>query len=179
MAIPPRPSVTAMDGVSLPIDDELDLFQNGISDYPLNIVVPGEVKEIQLMKMETSQKEILGYLKDSSSLERLQRRIRMDGFRYSDIEADVFELINQVTGSRLVLEPFKTAEGGVDMCEAIDQMRRKIERGEEFERMYHAASKKCDELNKKYSDASRIVRKLEDRLRASGISEEEIKALKD
>ena len=97
------------------------------------------------------------------------------------------------------------------MCEAIDQMRRKIERGEEFERVYQTKSIEWEETNRKYlsvlkdyealhknyeeinrdydrdyeeinkerDSTDRINRKMTELLRGFGMSEEEIKALKD
>lgn len=89
----------------------------------MNLVVPSRMADPEFEKLSTELGLVLKYVKHSNDDEDLARMMEGDE-RYRRIGAESAELINVVTNSRLALEE---KEGEVDMCRAIDEMRRKSE----------------------------------------------------
>ena len=93
---------------------------NLVPDYRLNLISPDRIDEGDFDKFATGLGRVLRYVKHSKDGAALARMVgEDDGYRRLDEESA--DLINELTGSRLRLEP---REGAVDMCEAIQQIRR-------------------------------------------------------
>ncbi len=101
-------------------DDEILAF---VPDYRINLIAPKSIAEVDFDKFRTNLGRVLRYIKHSKDKDELATIVFGDeGYRSLDTESA--HLINTVTNSRL---PIEEKEGEVDMCEAIEQMRRESE----------------------------------------------------
>ena len=92
-----------------------------VPDYRLNLVVPHRIGDPDFEKFSTELGLVLKYIKHSVDDEDLGRMVEEDA-RYRRIGAESAALINAVTKSGLEIAD---GEREVDMCRAIDEMRRK------------------------------------------------------
>jgi hypothetical protein len=92
-----------------------------VPDYRLNLVVPHRIGDPDFEKFSTELGLVLKYIKHSVDDEDLGRMVEEDA-RYRRIGAESAALINVVTKSGLEIAD---GEREVDMCRAIDEMRRK------------------------------------------------------
>ena len=92
-----------------------------IPDYRINLVAPARMNKPDFEKFSTELGLVLKYIKYSGDDEGLGRMVSEDT-RYRSIGADSAALINAVTKSRLEIDE---GDEEVDMCRAIDEMRRK------------------------------------------------------
>ena len=95
-------------------------------DYRMGLIAPAQLKEDDFDKFVTDLGMVLEYVKYSRDRQALDKLVHEDG-RFRNMSVDGAELLNLVTGSNLRLTE---EEGRVDMCKAIDDMRREsIEQG--------------------------------------------------
>ena len=95
-----------------------------VPDYRVNLVAPARMSDNELDAFDTELGLALKYVKHSRDKSDLGRMVKGDT-RYRSVGADTASFVNAVTGSRLRLE---SADGRVDMCKAIDDMRAESER---------------------------------------------------
>ncbi len=91
-----------------------------VPDYKVNLVAPSRVGDSEFDKFSTELGLVLKYIKHSRSKADLGRMVGEDG-RYRELGAESAAFINVVTDSHLAIGQ---REGKVDMCRAIDEMRR-------------------------------------------------------
>ena len=95
----------------------LSLVQN----YRIHLVSPAAIADEDFDKFRTDLGLVLQYIKYSNDKEKLNEVVHsVDRFRRMD--PDSAGLINAVTGSNLKI--VKNEEGKIDMCVAIDEMRK-------------------------------------------------------
>ena len=78
------------------------------------------MEDEEFWKFKTDFGKVLHYIKYSKDKEKLYD-LTHQGDRFRNVDPDSANLINVVTGSELKLE---VKEGQVDMCKAIDEMRK-------------------------------------------------------
>lgn len=89
-------------------------------DYRINLVAPAGMAVGDFDKFGTGLGLVLKYCKFSKSKDELGKIVKEDK-RFRSLDEESARLINVVTNSGLKLE---AKEGEVNMCEAIDEMRR-------------------------------------------------------
>ena len=95
----------------------LDLVQ----DYKIHLVAPAGIPDEDFIKFRTDLGPVLQFIKYSDDKDKLAEATKsIDRFRRMDPES--IGLINAVTGSNLKIEV--NEEGKVDVCTAIDEMRK-------------------------------------------------------
>jgi hypothetical protein len=91
-----------------------------VPDYRMNLVVPRRMPDEELDAFSTDVGLALKYIKHSSDKEELGTMVHEDE-RFGSVDPETAEFLNVVTGSNLAI---RTEGGRVDMCKAIDDMRR-------------------------------------------------------
>ena len=91
-----------------------------VQDYRIHLIAPGQMEDEEFLKFKTDFGKVLHYIKYSKDKEKLYD-LTHQGNRFRNVDPDSANLINVVTGSELKLE---VKEGQVDMCKAIDEMRK-------------------------------------------------------
>ena len=95
----------------------LDLVQ----DYKIHLVAPAGIPDEDFIKFRTDLGPVLQFIKYSDDKDKLdEAKNNIDRFKGMDPES--VELINAVTGSDLKIAV--NEEGKVDVCMAIDEMRK-------------------------------------------------------
>ena len=88
--------------------------------YRSSLVAPALLSDGDFGKFRTDLGQLLEFIKYSKDKEALDSVIHK-GDRYRSLDADVANLIKDVTGADVRLD---VREGKVDMCEAIEEMKR-------------------------------------------------------
>ena len=99
------------------VEPELMRF---IPDYRINLIAPARMGEAEFRKFRTDLGRVLEFIKYSREKEKLEAAVHRDA-GYRAMDADSYELIRLVTHSNLKAEE---KEGKVDMCLAIEEIRR-------------------------------------------------------
>ena len=108
---------TSLRGLLGPCDERLLALA---PDYRINLVSPATMGEGDFHKFETDLGLVLEYIRYSRDKERLSSLVAGDA-RFASVDAQTARLINVLTDSRLDIGP---GEETVDMCKAIEDMRR-------------------------------------------------------
>ncbi|MBR3159623.1 MAG: Rpn family recombination-promoting nuclease/putative transposase [Atopobiaceae bacterium] len=91
-----------------------------VQNYQLSIVTPNDLQDIDFERFTTNLGRVLKYVKYCDEMEKLAIMVSNDE-RYRSLDEESARLINAVTNSKL---EFEVSEGKVDMCKAIDEMRK-------------------------------------------------------
>lgn len=104
-------SIHAMTGL-----DDYDILRF-VPDYKINLIDPARMSSEDLAKLETSLREVMGYIKYSK--DRKQMRTFLDENSHNTIEREAAMVIKTITKT-----PIKIPEGAeaINVCEAIEAM---------------------------------------------------------
>ena len=91
-----------------------------VPDYMINLLAPSSIPKEDFEKFRTDVGPLLEYIKNQKDKEKLDE-IMHENDRFKSVDAETASLINAITGSRL---KFDTREEKIDMCKAIDDMRK-------------------------------------------------------
>ena len=92
-----------------------------MQDYKIHLIEPANIPDEDFDKFRTDLGAVLQYIKYSNDRDKLDEIVHKES-RFREMNPDSGKLINAVTGSRLKFEVDK--EGKIDMCTAIDEMRK-------------------------------------------------------
>ena len=99
-----------------------------VPDYRIHLIAPSQMRDADFLKFRTGFGQVLQYIKYSRNKEKLYQIIH-ESDRFREMDEDSANLLNAVTGSGLKWE---SKGGKVDMCTAIEEMRREsMEQGME------------------------------------------------
>lgn len=91
-----------------------------VADYRINLISPTAMTEEEIDKFRSSMREVMLYIKYSKDPDKLRTLLDKDE-RMKVLDWNVANVINTVTNSKLKI---KKKERRVNMCEAIEAMRR-------------------------------------------------------
>ena len=91
-----------------------------VNDYTINLLAPIGIPQEDFRKFKTDVGLLLEYIKNQKDKDRLSDVVHGDD-RFRSMDAETASLINTITGSRLTIDE---QEEKVDMCKAIDDMRK-------------------------------------------------------
>jgi hypothetical protein len=101
-------------------DDTEAQLLSFIPDYRINLLAPSRIPKEDFEKFRTDVGPLLEYIKNQKDKEKLDE-IMHENDRFRSVDSETASLINTITGSRL---KFDTREEKIDMCKAIDDMRK-------------------------------------------------------
>ena len=101
-------------------DDTEAQLLSFVPDYRINLLAPNRIPKGDFDKFRTDVGPLLEYIKNQKDKEKLDK-IMHENDRFRSVDSETASLINTITGSRL---KFDIREEKVDMCKAIDDMRK-------------------------------------------------------
>ena len=96
------------------------ITQQDVSQIRINLLAPSRIPKEDFDKFRTDVGPLLEYIKNQKDKEKLDE-IMHENDRFRSVDSETASLINTITGSRL---KFDTREEKIDMCKAIDDMRK-------------------------------------------------------
>ena len=96
------------------------ITQQDVSQIRINLLAPSRIPKEDFEKFRTDVGPLLEYIKNQKDKEKLDEIIH-ENDRFKSVDAETASLINTITGSRL---KYDTREEKIDMCKAIDDMRK-------------------------------------------------------
>ena len=148
-----------------PWDGPLSLFEMmGISDpavrvcmndYRIHLVAPAQMEDGEIMKFQSSLREVLLFIKYSENKDELSQILENNKKRFGELERRAAEVIKVVTNSGM---KYKKSEEVVDVCKAIQDMQTEAEqRGKQIgEQIGEERGKQIGELKKAKESAKKL-----------------------
>ena len=94
-----------------------------VPDYRIHLLAPSELADNEYRRFRTSLGQVLEFIRLSGDKEKLDVLVHSDR-RYRSLDRESANLINVVTRSKLTIDE---QEEEIDMCKAIDDMRKESE----------------------------------------------------
>ena len=92
-----------------------------VQDYRIHLIAPSHIADSDFTKFDTGLGRVLFFIKHSADKEKLDHIVKKEK-RFRELDYESARLINVLTGAGLSLK--KKEDNTVDMCEAIEAMRR-------------------------------------------------------
>lgn len=91
-----------------------------IDNYHLRLIAPAQMSDEEIMKFQSSLREVLFFIKYSKDKENLDRILKVNEKRFREVERRAVDVIEAITHAGL---KYEESEGEVNMCKAIQEMR--------------------------------------------------------
>lgn len=114
---------------SKPWDGPLSLFEMmGVSDpavqacmndYRIHLIAPAQMTDKEIMKFQSSLREVLLFIKYSENKDELSRILENNQKRFGELERRAVDVIKAVTNAGM---KYKKSEEVIDVCKAIQDM---------------------------------------------------------
>ena len=75
-------------------------------------------------------REVFGYAAMRKNAEKLDEFLKSGAFRFSNVDGITSDFISAISGYDVDFSSFRNKEGGIDMCEAIEEMKRRAREDE-------------------------------------------------
>ncbi|MDE5978113.1 MAG: hypothetical protein K2G70_06610 [Turicibacter sp.] len=129
-------------------DEPLSLFEMmDVSDsdvlacmhnYHVRLIAPAQIPDEEIMKFQSSLREVMLFIKYSKDKENLSRVLSANEGRFREVERRVADVIGTITNSGI---KYDESEEVVNVCQAIQEMRKEFERDGELKKAREAAVK--------------------------------------
>lgn len=94
---------------------------SNMDNYHVHLIAPGLMSDEKIMKFQTNFGEVMLFIKYSKDKEKLQEILKLNEERFRKVERRAAEVIEIITKTGL---KYQEMEGEVDMCQAIQEMRK-------------------------------------------------------
>ncbi|MCM1091321.1 MAG: transposase [Butyrivibrio sp.] len=95
-----------------------------MDNYHVRLIAPAQMSDEEIMKFQSSLREVLLFIKYAKDKENLNRILRDNEERFRGVERRAADVIEAITNSRL---KYDESEEAVNMCQAIQEMRMESE----------------------------------------------------
>lgn len=95
-----------------------------MDNYHVRLIAPAHIEDDEIMKFQSSLREVLFFIKYSKDRENLSRILELNEKRFREVERRAADVIEVVTHTGLKYEEGRAA---VDMCQAIQDMKKESE----------------------------------------------------
>ena len=102
----------------LDLDDE-DILKY-INNYDINLIEPASIDDFN--KFSTELGSVLEFISISKDKKALRSIVNQNDDRFTNLSIESISLINATTGSHIEPEKHTTPEGGVNMCQALQEI---------------------------------------------------------
>ncbi len=100
-----------------------------MNNYRLHLIAPAQMADEEIEKFKSSLREVMLFIKYSKDRENLERILKKNEERFREVERRAVDVIAAMTHTGF---RYEEEEGKVDVCQAIEEMRKAAERdGEE------------------------------------------------
>lgn len=95
-----------------------------MNDYKLQLIAPAQMSDEEIMKFQSSLREVLLFIKYAKDRSNLDRVLKNDEKRFREMERRAVDVIEVITNTEL---KYVESEGKIDVCQAIQEMKREAE----------------------------------------------------
>lgn len=95
-----------------------------MDNYHVRLIAPAQMTDEEIMKFQSSLREVLLFIKYSKDSENLSRILKVNEKRFREVERRAADVIEAVTNSGIRYDESKEA---VDVCQAIQEIRKESE----------------------------------------------------
>lgn len=107
-----------------------------IDNYHVRLIAPARMPDEEILKFQSSLREVMLFIKYSKDRENLARILKSNEKRFREVERRAANVIEAITNSGL---KYDEGEEVVDVCQAIQEMKKESERDGEFKKAREAA----------------------------------------
>lgn len=98
-----------------------DILAN-MDNYRLRLIAPAQMPDAEIMKFQSSLREVLFFIKYSKDSEKLEAILKTDEKRFQCLERRAADVIKVITNADF---EYHEKEGPIDMCQAIQDLKQK------------------------------------------------------
>lgn len=95
-----------------------------MDNYHVRLIAPAQMTDDEIMKFQSSLREVLLFIKYSRDRENLSRILQVNEKRFREVERRAADVIEAITNSGI---KYDEEEETVDVCQAIQEMRQESE----------------------------------------------------
>lgn len=95
-----------------------------MDNYHVHLIAPAQMSDEETMKFQSSLREVMLFIKYSKDRENLSRILKTNEKRFREMERRAVDVIEAVTDSGI---KYKEEEEVIDVCQAIQEMRKESE----------------------------------------------------
>lgn len=95
-----------------------------MDNYHVRLIAPAKMTDEEIMKFQSSLREVMLFIKYSKDKENLSRILRANEKRFREVERRAADVIEAITNSGIKYDKSKEA---VDVCQAIQEIRKESE----------------------------------------------------
>ena len=92
-----------------------------MDNYHLRLIAPAQMSDEEIMKFQSSLREVLLFIKYSKNKEELDRILKENEKRFKEVERRAVDVIEVITNAGL---KYEESEESIDMCQAIQEMKK-------------------------------------------------------
>lgn len=92
-----------------------------MDNYHVRLIAPAQMTDEEIMKFQSSLREVMLFIKYSKDKEKLGRILKANEKRFQEVERRAADVIEAITNSGL---KYDESEAKIDMCQAIQEMRK-------------------------------------------------------
>ena len=107
-----------------------------MDNYHVRLIAPARMTDEEIMKFQSSLREVMLFIKYSKDREQLSRVLQDNEKRFRDVERRAADVIEAITNSGI---KYDESEEAVDVCQAIQEMREEERRRGELDKAREAA----------------------------------------
>ena len=101
-----------------------------MDDYHVRLIAPAQMTDDEIMKFQSSLREVMLFIKYSKDRENLSRVLATNEKRFRELERRAADVIEAITNSGI---KYDESEEVVDVCQAIQEMRKESEQKKAME----------------------------------------------
>lgn len=109
-----------------------------MDNYRVRLIAPAQMPDEEIMKFQSSLREVILFIKYSKDSENLSRILKVNEKRFREVERRAADVIEAITNAGI---KYDKGEEAVDVCQAIQEMRMESERRGELKKAQEAAGK--------------------------------------
>lgn len=109
-----------------------------MDNYHVRLIAPAKMSDEEIMKFQSSLREVMLFIKYSKDRENLSRVLKDNEKRFRAVERRAADVIEAITNSGI---KYEESEEVVDVCQAIQEMRKEERQIGQLEKAQEAAKK--------------------------------------
>ena len=128
-----------------------------MDNYHVRLIAPAQMADEEIMKFQSSLREVLLFIKYSENKDELSRMLENNQKRFGELERRAVDVIKAVTNAGI---KYKRSEEAVDVCKAIQDMQTEAEqRGKQIGELRKAqeSTRKLHEMGMPIEDIVQVV----------------------
>lgn len=120
-----------------------------MDNYHMRLIAPAQMSDSEIMKFQSSLREVMLFIKYSKDKNNLSRVLEQDGSRFRNLERRAVDVIEVMTNVGM---KYEESEEVIDVCQAIQDIRKeehnlgKMEQAQESARNFYAMGLEIEKI---------------------------------